>query len=213
MKMQNDSSRSEILQKIEAVGNRRPVSNEVPEQTGQIYQAVLPDAIQCFISELESVSGQCILCDNESDLFFKLNKYVYKNNFPFLFCRDTNIIPKLEAHKIPFSTDSSDFESLQAGITGCEFLVARTGSVLVTSVFPSGRQMNVFPPVHIVLASVSQLVSFPEDALAAVQSKYEDCLPSSITFITGPSRTADIEKTLILGAHGPKEMVVFLCKE
>jgi len=101
---------------------------------------------------------------------------------------------------------------MQAGITGCEFLIARTGSVVVSSASLSGRQMNVFPPVHIVLAHISQLVNLPEDALIAMQEKYGITLPSTISTITGPSRTADIEKTLVLGAHGPKEFIVFLSK-
>jgi len=73
--------------------------------------------------------------------------------------------------------------------------------------------MNVFPPVHIVLAHVSQLVDYPKDAFTEMQKKYAEGLPSSISTITGPSRTADIEKTLVLGAHGPKEFLVFLCNE
>ena len=91
-------------------------------------------------------------------------------------------------------------------------MVARTGSVLVSSASQSGRQLNVFPPIHIVLAHVSQLVNYLDEALVAIQQKYGNHLPSIISTITGPSRTADIEKTLVLGAHGPKEFVVFLSK-
>jgi len=91
-------------------------------------------------------------------------------------------------------------------------LVARTGSILVSSSSQSGRQLNVFPPIHIVLAHVSQLVNYLDDALISIQQKYGDDLPSAISTITGPSRTADIEKTLVLGAHGPKEFIVFLSK-
>jgi L-lactate dehydrogenase complex protein LldG len=70
--------------------------------------------------------------------------------------------------------------------------------------------MHIFPPVHIVVACESQLVNYVEDALLAIRQKYGKDLPSAITTITGPSRTADIEKTLVLGAHGPKEIVVFI---
>lgn len=99
---------------------------------------------------------------------------------------------------------------MEAGITGCEFLIARTGSVLVSSASLSGRQMHAFPPVHFIMAYQSQLVDYPENALKAIQQKYGTKLPSAITTITGPSRTADIEKTLVLGAHGPKELIVLL---
>ena len=70
--------------------------------------------------------------------------------------------------------------------------------------------MFVYPPVHIVIASISQLVYWLEDAYAGMIKKYGSDLPSHIVLITGPSRTADIEKTLVLGAHGPREIHVFL---
>ena len=81
---------------------------------------------------------------------------------------------------------------------------------MVSSKQMSGRRLNVYPEVHIVLAYASQLVPDLKQALKQVKLKYEPNYPSMITFITGPSRTADIEKTLVLGAHGPKEIYVFL---
>ena len=210
--MPTNSSRHRILQLIAETGKNRPVSAIVFDSTlEEIYKPILPDAVSCFKTELELINGQCILCDDETDLYSRLSSFVQQNNYPFLYCRDSYIASQLEMHQIPFSNANVDFESMQAGITGCEFLIARTGSVLASSASESGRQMNVFPPVHIVLAHVSQLVNYPEDAYNAIQEKYGDSLPSTISTITGPSRTADIEKTLVLGAHGPKEFIVFLC--
>lgn len=212
--MQSSSSRDEILKRIAAAGKGRLafVYTQPLDDVQVVYKPILPDSVSCFKSELETVSGQCVLCDNESDMYAKLKTFVLEKNFPFVFCRENIISGKLLKNGIPLSNSETDFEGMQAGITGCEFLVARTGSVLISSASLSGRQMNVFPPVHIVLANVSQLVGFPEDALAALQLKYGEALPSIISTITGPSRTADIEKTLVLGAHGPKEFVVFLSK-
>jgi L-lactate dehydrogenase complex protein LldG len=211
--MLTNSSRDKILKQIADAGNKRKTFNGtfVPDSV-EIYKPILPDAVTCFKKELEIINGKCILCEDEEDLYLNLKSFVQENNFPFLFCLDSYISNQLSSHHIPFSNNKTDFEGMQAGITGCEFLVARTGSVLVSSASKSGRQMNVFPPVHIVLAHISQIVNYPEDALVAIQEKYGDSLPSSISTITGPSRTADIEKTLVLGAHGPKEFVVFLCK-
>jgi len=212
--MPNDNSRQIILQKIAEAGKKRPafVASAPGLNTVGIYKPILPDAVTCFKNELELISGQCILCEDESDLYMKLTSFVRQKNIPFLYCLDSYISDQLKANLIQFSNNKSDFEGMSAGITGCEFLVARTGSVIVSSASESGRQMNVFPPIHIVLAHISQLVNYPEDAYIAIQEKYGDSLPSSISTITGPSRTADIEKTLVLGAHGPKEFVVFLCK-
>ena len=101
---------------------------------------------------------------------------------------------------------------MDAAITECEFLVARTGSVLISSASYGGRQLNVFPPVHIVIAKRSQLVPFVTDALQALQEKYLGALPSLVSLISGPSRTADIEKTLVMGAHGPRKLYVFIAE-
>ena len=211
--MPNKSSRQHILNSIAAASKRRLACEYTPAIEGKaIYKTIEPDAISCFINELEAISGQVILCDNQTDVYAKLESFIQKRNIPYLYCKDTTISDKLEINKIPFSNKKKDFETMEAGITTCEFLVARTGSVLISSASPSGRQMNVFPPIHIVIANVSQLVNYPEDALVAIQKKYINNLPSIISTITGPSRTADIEKTLVLGAHGPKEFIVFLAK-
>ena len=70
--------------------------------------------------------------------------------------------------------------------------------------------MFVYPPVHIVIARKNQLVGYLEEAYSGIHEKYNDNFPSQIALITGPSRTADIEKTLVLGAHGPRELRVFI---
>ena len=81
---------------------------------------------------------------------------------------------------------------------------------MVSSAHASGRRMNVLPEFHLVYARASQLVPDLKDALLGMKKRYGQDLPSMINLITGPSRTADIEKTLVMGAHGPKELYVFL---
>lgn len=70
--------------------------------------------------------------------------------------------------------------------------------------------MSVYPPQHIVIARKDQLVDYLHTAYDKIREKFPDQLPSQITLITGPSRTADIEKTLVMGAHGPRELHVLL---
>lgn len=211
--MPNNSSRQQILQQIAAASKRRLAFVDTSvTATEEIYKAIEPDAVNCFKNELEAISGQIVLCENSNDLFIKLKTLLNERGFTNIFCRDSKISKTLEFNKIGVCKDESEFEKMQVGITGCEFLISRTGSVLVSSASLSGRQMNVFPPIHIVIANESQLVEYPEDALISIQKKYINNLPSMISTITGPSRTADIEKTLVLGAHGPKEFIVFLSK-
>jgi L-lactate dehydrogenase complex protein LldG len=96
----------------------------------------------------------------------------------------------------------------EVGVTGCEFVVARLGSIMVSS--KNSRRLNVYPETHVVIAYVHQLVDDLKDAFSAIQEKYSGKLPSMVSVITGPSRTADIEKTLVMGAHGPRELFLIL---
>ncbi len=104
----------------------------------------------------------------------------------------------------------NDLESCDAGITGCDALVAQTGSVLVSSRSAGGRALSVLPPHHVVLARRGQILPDLPAAFALLASRYEGNYPSFISFITGPSRTGDIERILVLGAHGPKKLTI-LC--
>lgn len=107
--------------------------------------------------------------------------------------------------------DPQALERCDAGITGCDALVAQTGSVLITSRSAGGRALSILPPHHVVIASRQQMVSDLGAAYAVVRRTYGDTLPSLISFITGPSRTGDIERILVLGAHGPKRLTIFCC--
>ena len=106
--------------------------------------------------------------------------------------------------------DKTQLEACDAGISGCESLISQTGSILVSSATGGGRGLSVLPPVHIVVAPVGLVVATLGDALHQVRQRYQDQMPSLLSFITGPSRTGDIERILVLGAHGPKELFVLL---
>lgn len=103
-----------------------------------------------------------------------------------------------------------DLESCDAALTECEALVAQTGSVLVSAPGSGGRALSVLPPHHVVLARRNQMVPDLTAALKRVQEKFKCKFPSFLSFISGPSRTGDIERILVLGAHGPKKLTILL---
>ncbi len=105
---------------------------------------------------------------------------------------------------------TADLETCDAGITACDALVAQTGSILITTASAGGRALSVLPPHHIVIARISQIVPDLATALREAHKRYAPNWPSCLSFITGPSRTGDIERILVLGAHGPKRLTVFL---
>ena len=103
-----------------------------------------------------------------------------------------------------------DLEACDVAITGCDTLIAQTGSVFVTTESAGGRALSVLPPHHVVIAERSQMVPDLVAALALARDRYARKWPSFLSFITGPSRTGDIERILVLGAHGPKQLTIFL---
>lgn len=105
--------------------------------------------------------------------------------------------------------DAREMEQCDAGISGCDALIAQTGSVLVTTRSAGGRALSVLPPHHIVIARREQLLPDLPAAFDLLEARYGDRQPSFMSFITGPSRTGDIERILVLGAHGPKKLTVF----
>jgi L-lactate dehydrogenase complex protein LldG len=120
-----------------------------------------------------------------------------------------------EALGLPVYSTQTEFEKellekCPVGISECDALIAQTGSVLVTSRSAGGRALSVLPPHHVVLARRDQLIPGLPDAFALLRARYGSAFPSMISFITGPSRTGDIERILVLGAHGPKRLTI-LC--
>lgn len=108
------------------------------------------------------------------------------------------------------SFDKQQLEGCDAGVTSCESIVAQLGAILVSSATSGGRALSILPHVHVVVAEASQVVPDLGSALALAKARHGDRMPSMLSFITGPSRTGDIERILVLGAHGPKELFLIL---
>ena len=114
--------------------------------------------------------------------------------------------------RIRWSSEGGPLEASQATVTLAEALVARTGSVFVSSGC-GGRGASVAAPVHIVAATLGQMVPDLETAFARLRERGAQEKNSMLCLITGSSRTADIEKILVQGAHGPRRLAVILQAE
>lgn len=169
-----------------------------------MFQPLQQDIVVEFAEQFTGLQGKFDYCINRQELEEHFQKLCYQNQWTKIFCSDELWLPL-----IPDKFVSNDITTCDAAITGCESLVARTGSI-VLSARNSGRITSVYTPVHICIAFTSQLVYDIKDALVLMKNKYKGNLPSLVTLATGPSRTADIEKTLVVGVHGPKEVYLFL---
>jgi L-lactate dehydrogenase complex protein LldG len=165
---------------------------------------------EIFHEELHKISGECFYCQNIDELINHLKEIHSIENLGLCYSPDPKFIEIIKQVEVPFTERFANADDIKSGISSCEFLVARFGSVMVSAALPGGRRIFSFPEIHIVIAHESQIVLELEEALDGIQQKYGDDLPSQIINIAGPSRTADIEKTLILGAHGPKKLFVLV---
>lgn len=201
------TARGEILEKLR---NAKTTAPENPGFDAPVYHSIEGPSDEAFKKNLELVNGSVHCFDSEKELFENLTAFLSGYPPETIVCAEPILQNQLVNFKIPFSNYTRIIKEMEVGITGCEFLIAHTGSVMVSSAQKGGRQMSVYPPVHVVIAQKNQLVGYLEEAYSGIQKKYGRNLPSQITLITGPSRTADIEKTLVMGAHGPRELHVFL---
>lgn len=211
--MNETTSKEKLLKKIrkallEKRDNPYPNLEDAPlyPQTEEMPEVV-------FAEELIKVGGNFVFCEDEIHLIENIIILAEEKKWRKIYCWEKPLQDLLHKYEYPFYETDKDFELAEVGLTLCESLIARNGSVLISNANTAGRRLSIYPHVHIVIAYTSQLVMDLQDAFRLLKDKYENNLPTMISNITGPSRTADIEKTLVLGAHGPKEFYVFLLED
>ena len=201
--MSVSNSKENILKKIrEALGHPVPLPFPQSEGPNSLFSPPADDLEIIFAEEFTKIQGRFSFCMNEKELMQQLKTLIAAKDWTKIYCSDSR-------WNDAFSNTIS-LSTCDASITGCEYLVARTGSIVMSTAEQSGRTVSVYAPVHICIAYTYQLVFDIKDALQLIKEKYKDKMPSLITFASGPSRTADIEKTLVTGVHGPKEVFLFL---
>lgn len=163
-----------------------------------------------FAEQLGLVAGKFVFCEDEIQFIENLLSLADEKGWRKIYCWEPPLQELLSHFEFPFYSTETDFMQAEVGITLCESLIARNGSILLSNGNAAGRRLSIYPPHHIVVAFTSQLVPDLKDALKQLKARYSTNIPSMVSVVTGPSRTADIEKTLVLGAHGPKELIVFL---
>jgi L-lactate dehydrogenase complex protein LldG len=208
--MNVSASKENILKKIrEALSNSTPLPFPQSEGNQPLYQPLDQEPEVEFAERFTQLLGKFIYCINQQEFAFQLGSLIRKQEWNKIFCQEPGLLgPALS--QIEDRITPTDLATCDVSITGCECLVARTGSIVMSSAQNSGRTSSVYAPIHICIAFTSQVVVDLKEAVQLTREKYGNNLPSLITFATGPSRTADIEKTLVVGVHGPKEVYVFL---
>lgn len=201
--MPTSPAKENILKKIrQALSNPAPLPFPNSEGTSSVFAPAPDDLEVVFAEEFVKIQGKFAFCTGEADMLQQVQQLIAEKQWTKVYCNE-------DKWNGSFSNTIS-LSTCDVSITGCEYLVARTGTIVMSAAQQSGRTVSVYAPVHICIAYTSQLVFDIKDALQGIKEKYAGNIPSLITFASGPSRTADIEKTLVTGVHGPKEVFCFL---
>jgi len=207
--MESQGARNKILKKIKQA-LKSPVSVPFPDQVSEapIFIPTDQELAIGFAQKFTELMGKFIYCEDDGELATQLSALIKTKQWEKIYSIESGWLDDMSEYQFdPVTTD--ELVSCDASITLCEHLVARTGTIVLSSQQLSGRASSVYAPIHICVAYTHQLVYDISDSL--VQFKNEaNFMPSMITYATGPSRTADIEKTLVVGVHGPKEVYCFL---
>lgn len=208
--MKQSTSKEQILKKIRAALLQKRDNPYLNLEETSLYPPFNEPLEFEFAKQFSAAAGKFVFCEDEIDMVENLLALAETSALRKMYVWEPKLQDLLALYGFPFYSTDTDFDKADAGITFCEALVARNGSVLVSNASAAGRRLSIYPHLHVVIAYTSQLVGDIKDGLDFLKVKYDNKLPSMINLITGPSRTADIEKTLVLGAHGPRELYVFL---
>jgi len=160
-----------------------------------------------FTSQLEAVGAQWTLVRGEVEAARALRRILADAGAKRVAGSDATLVARLLPERL---TDLSRDElfSCDAGVTTAQWGIAETGTLVLESARERSRLASLVPPVHVALLSTGAIVASLGDALARL-----DVASHAITLITGPSRTSDIELTLVVGVHGPQTVHVLLLEE
>jgi len=211
-------SRDRILERIRA-GLRTVIPESAAMASGRaisepvIFEPIV-NPLERFQQECVGNLMECALTADSAASARHLSKVLQSLPEGETFVQDDPALRRLielaaPARAIRWSSQGAPGEASQATVTLAEALIAQTGSILVTAAC-GGRGASVIAPCHIVYATVAQLVPDLATALSRVSQERKLDSNSFACVISGSSRTADIEKILVQGAHGPRRLVVVL---
>jgi L-lactate utilization protein LutC len=215
-----------MLQRIReavAAGNRAGGSPALPERGAVGYQGAGGDAVARFRAEFAAAGGLTHLVADHAAAAVVVLDLVRARSASRLLLGGGDVLTALsiveplravgvevvEVGTLGKATDRDTLFRADFGLSGVDYLVAETGSVILTSRPEQPRTLSLLPPIHVAVAERRQILPDLFDLFAALGAKLEE-LPACVSIITGPSKTGDIELRLVTGVHGPGEIHVVL---
>jgi L-lactate utilization protein LutC len=224
------TTRETFLQRVQramAEGNRAGIAGEIPPR-GQVgYQGGGTNLVERFAAELTAAGGQPHLAADPESAIARIIDLVEQMAARKVLLGHGPVVDELPlagtlqstGREVIFPEDvpptgcKEAFFDADVGITGVDYLIAETGSVVQLSRPGEPRSFSLLSPVHVAVARASQVVPdlfdlFEHLAAKPAQASGRRALPSGMAIITGPSKTGDIELRLVTGVHGPGEIHV-----
>ena len=227
------SSRDAFLERVRkavTAGNRAGIVHALPERNGVGYQGAGPDPLARFQNEWTQAGGQFHLLKSAGAACDKILELIQAHDARRILLGNDPVLGPLDLYQFlqgngleVISADGSEptinrdsFFAADIGISGVDFLIAETGSLVMRASPHQPRSISLLPPVHIAVAERRQLLPDLFDLFDKTSKFSKDVesltfpLPSSMTLITGPSKTGDIELRLVTGVHGPGTVHVLM---
>lgn len=160
-----------------------------------------------FAQEFVALGGKLFEAPNAAAARDYIEQLVRERGGPAIAARRP-AVERLGLRDIPLFTEGQSLAAVNIGITHADYALANTGTLVMFSQPGEGRALSLLPPIHVAVLEPSRILASLDELL-----EREPNFPtksSAMIFITGPSRTADIERTLTVGVHGPGELHVVL---
>ena len=175
--------------------------------------------VDLFKQNLEAVGAHCIIANDDAEISRALTQIIsslQQTNVRAqrIAISDMPVVERwmyqtdLEIEALTIAPNASDIFGYHVGISTTQAAIAETGTLVLDSADERHRLVSLVPPVHIAIVNASRICETLGEALTLMRKGKE--LSRTVTFITGPSRTADIELTLAIGVHGPQELYVIV---
>lgn len=164
-----------------------------------------------FAQNFKDNNGIFFYLDDEQEFADCIRQLAPENGWEPLWCTSPAMMELLDRYGISY-TQSAEREPKQklVSLTDCECLVAQTGSILLSDTLSGGRKTYSLPDILLVFATTAQIAGGIKEAFRFVRKNHNQKMPQQLTFVTGPSRTSDIEQTMVIGASGIRQIAVFL---
>ena len=191
----------------------------LPEAKAELLAADAGDApaaaVARFRQMLEAVGGRCAVVRDEGAAARAVQEIIAQKNARRIAVSDAPLVRIVVAQlqtdaELLLEADARALFDCDIGITGAQWAVAETGTLVLEAERERHRLSSLVPPVHVALVGADRVRQTLGEVLQSLNEKGRDALSRAVTFVTGPSRTSDIELTLAIGVHGPGELYVIL---